>query len=102
MPKMPLPILRGVDVAGIAAMGLADRPGERFGSLIANRIWTGAEPVRSEKRLLRADGGLRDVEVTISPFSEQGEIVRRCWRSTTSPPRSWPRPRSSAWRSTTS
>jgi PAS domain S-box-containing protein len=90
--------LEGIDVPA----PVPPEEGERFGSLIANRIWTGAEPVRSEKRLLRADGGLRDVEVTISPFSEQGEIVRRCWRSTTSPPRSWPRPRSSAWRSTTS
>jgi diguanylate cyclase (GGDEF)-like protein len=31
--------------------------------------------VRCEERRLRADGGLRDVEMTISPFKEQGEIV---------------------------
>jgi diguanylate cyclase (GGDEF)-like protein/PAS domain S-box-containing protein len=63
--------LEGFDVRAL----VPPEESERFASLIANRIWTGAEPVRCEERLLRADGGLRDVEMTISPFSGQGEIV---------------------------
>lgn len=63
--------LAGLDVRDLVPV----EERERFASLIANRIWTGAEPVRREERLLRADGGTRDVEMTISPFRERGEVV---------------------------
>ncbi|MEE8337001.1 MAG: EAL domain-containing protein [Dehalococcoidia bacterium] len=67
----PVEELAGLDVRDL----VPPEERERFGSLIANRIWTGAEPVRHEERLLRADGETRDVEMTISPFREQGEVV---------------------------
>lgn len=67
----PVDELAGLDVRDLVPA----EERERFASLIANRIWTGAAPVRREERLLRADGGTRDVEMTISPFREQGEVV---------------------------
>lgn len=66
----PVDELAGLDVRDLVPA----EERERFASLIANRIWTGAKPVRREQRLLRSDGGTRDVEMMISPF-KQGEVV---------------------------
>lgn len=48
---------------------------ERITSLMASQLWNGASASRQEEQVVRHDGEIRDVEMSVSSYGEHDEIV---------------------------